>query len=362
MRMKSLILIFIALGCGLVASIGISQVMERGAKAGGGSVEMEPILVTLKDIDINTTFDAQNVKLEPWPKIKLPEGAVRNLDELKDKYARQRFIKGEPILLDKITDQIGGDALLIPPGFRAMPVKVEEDTVMRGISPGDRVDINLSVKRSEEISEPGTYTIMQAVRVFAVGSSTEKAIDPKGQEATFRTVSLLVSPEQMRHLTGAAQIGKITLGLRNAKDPVDEKTDPVTPLSDILKGNVIDSGEEIQPPQMATTRPPVPGGSSLLDMFSKGIDALGQKINQVPPVAPAEGYTMHIYTNSEVKQYQWQDRAGMPQESTVFSAGIAGPSSTPAPAPAAPRAGAGTNHRPGYLLERRPIWMTEQAR
>ena len=29
MRMKSLILIFIALGCGLVASIGISQVMER---------------------------------------------------------------------------------------------------------------------------------------------------------------------------------------------------------------------------------------------------------------------------------------------------------------------------------------------
>ena len=34
MRMKSLILIFIALGCGLVASIGISQVMDRGGGSG----------------------------------------------------------------------------------------------------------------------------------------------------------------------------------------------------------------------------------------------------------------------------------------------------------------------------------------
>ncbi len=51
MRTKSLILIFIALGCGLVASIGISQVMEsRGGQS--PTVEMSPILVALADIDI----------------------------------------------------------------------------------------------------------------------------------------------------------------------------------------------------------------------------------------------------------------------------------------------------------------------
>ena len=33
MRAKSMVLILIALGCGLVASIAISQVMERGAKS-----------------------------------------------------------------------------------------------------------------------------------------------------------------------------------------------------------------------------------------------------------------------------------------------------------------------------------------
>ena len=45
MKMKSLILIFIALGCGLVATIGISQVMERNTGDGGSTVKMEQILV-----------------------------------------------------------------------------------------------------------------------------------------------------------------------------------------------------------------------------------------------------------------------------------------------------------------------------
>ena len=55
MRMKSLILIFIALGCGLVASIGISQVMDRGGS--GGSLEMEQILVALAELLQTSTDD-----------------------------------------------------------------------------------------------------------------------------------------------------------------------------------------------------------------------------------------------------------------------------------------------------------------
>lgn len=364
MRMKSLVLIFIALGCGLVASIGISQVLT-GANARTGSVEMEAILVTIKEIDINSKFDAQNVKLEPWPKMKLPEGAIRSLEEVKDKFARQRFIKGEPILIDKITETPGTVAPLIPNGFRVMPVKVEEETVMRGISPGDRVDINLFVKRSEEISEPGTYTIMQAVRVFAVGDAIEKSTDPKAGGAAFRTVSLIVTPEQMRHLTGAAQIGLIRLGLRNPNEPITDDNDGVTSLPDILKGNALDSGEEGPQPEVATSpvapQPTAPAGPSFLEMVGQAVKTIASAKPEAVEGDPNAGYTMHIYTNSEVKQYQWQTREGMPQESTIFSApGSSGGSASPPVAPAA--SGTGPNHRPGYLLERRPSWMTETPR
>src|SRR5262245_5016720 len=145
MRMKSLILIFIALGCGLVASIGISQVMTQGG--GGGSMEMEQILVALTDIDIGTKFDAQNVKLEDWPKAKVPDGAVRRLEDVKDRYANARFFKGEPLHVSRISDSLSNITTKIEEGYRVMPLKVDEDTVMKGIAPGDRVDITVFLRQ-----------------------------------------------------------------------------------------------------------------------------------------------------------------------------------------------------------------------
>src|SRR3954470_18184426 len=104
MRMKSIILIFIALGCGLVASIGISQVMNRDS---GSSMEMEQILVALTDIDIGTKLDAQNIRLEDWPRAKVPDGAIRRLEDVKNKYSNARFFKGEPLHVSKVSDSLG---------------------------------------------------------------------------------------------------------------------------------------------------------------------------------------------------------------------------------------------------------------
>ena len=48
MRPKSLILLLLALGCGLVASIGISQVLDRRNHHAEPAVEKEPIYVRSK--------------------------------------------------------------------------------------------------------------------------------------------------------------------------------------------------------------------------------------------------------------------------------------------------------------------------
>jgi len=218
MRMKSLILIFIALGCGLVASIGISQVMNR---EGGGGLEMDQILVSLTDIEIGTKLDAQNVKLEDWPKAKVPDGAVRKLEEVKDKFANARFFKGEPLHVNKISESLTNIANKVPAGYRAMPVKVDEDTVMKGISPGDRVDVMVFLKKNGlEITETGAFTILTNVRVFAVNTNTERASDGK-ETANFKTMSLLVKPEHARELAVAASMGKIMLTLRRP-DEIDD--------------------------------------------------------------------------------------------------------------------------------------------
>jgi pilus assembly protein CpaB len=138
--MKSLILIFIALGCGLVASIGISQVMNRGG-GGGSNLELEQILVALNDIDINSKLGAQNVRLEDWPKAKVPDGAIRRLEDVKDKFANARFFKGEPIHISKVTDQLGNIASKVPAGYRAMlELSFERNPKDRGNREPDRVE------------------------------------------------------------------------------------------------------------------------------------------------------------------------------------------------------------------------------
>src|SRR6266550_761621 len=234
MRMKSIVLIFIALGCGLVASIGISQVMNRD---GGSSMEMEQILVALSDIDIGTKLDAQNVRLEDWPKTKIPDGAVRRLEDVKNKYSNARFFKGEPLHVNRISDSLGNIAVKVPPGYRAMPVKVDEDTVMKGISPGDRVDVMVFVKKNGvEITETGAFTILTNVRVFAVNTNTERASDGKEQTANFKTVSVLVKPDHARELAVAASMGKILLTLRRPDEKDEAAGEEVTPLAEILAG------------------------------------------------------------------------------------------------------------------------------
>ena len=58
MRAKSMVLILIALGCGLVASIAISQVMERGSRSANAGLETVPIYVASTDIDVNEQLSA----------------------------------------------------------------------------------------------------------------------------------------------------------------------------------------------------------------------------------------------------------------------------------------------------------------
>lgn len=330
MRMKSLILIVIALGCGLVASIGISQVMTSGG--GGGNVEMEKILVALNDIDIGSRLDAQNVKLEEWPKAKVPEGAVRRFDDVKDKFANARFYKGEPLHVSKITDNSKSVADGVPAGFRALPVKVEEDTVMKAISPGDRVDVNVFLRRNDDILETGVYTILKNVRVFAVNTNTERSGNEpngKGETTNFRTISLLVKVDQTRDLSLAAQMGKILLTLRRPDDPDEELGNDVTPIGDILSGKAKIASES---PASGSTKPNY-GGTNLLDTIQ---GATTPAVGSSSVAAPQAEKSMELWTPNAVEKYDWFDVKKMPVKSTAFAAGAEVPASlNNAPAPTA---------------------------
>src|SRR4051812_3118681 len=82
MRPKSLLLLALALGCGLVASIGISQVMDRN-NSPHTKLETVPIYVALHNINLGDPIDAKMLSLQEWPKDKVPKAASRKLRNLK---------------------------------------------------------------------------------------------------------------------------------------------------------------------------------------------------------------------------------------------------------------------------------------
>jgi pilus assembly protein CpaB len=226
MRPKSLALLLLALGCGLVASIGITQMLSsRNADSSAATGDTQPVYVAVNDVALGDLLTAQMLKLEQWPKGKVPAGAIARLEDAEGRRARTKLFAGEPILdhrlLGKGTSEQGATAL-IPKGYRVVPVKV--DLVSGGSSlilPGDRVDVlvHLVKDMSRDIQETVTRTILQDIKVFAVDSvvDLEKEKEP-GKTIAAKTISLLVTPEQAVKVMLASQLGTVNLVMRSPED------------------------------------------------------------------------------------------------------------------------------------------------
>lgn len=225
MRPKPLLLLVLALGCGLVAAMGINQVLaNRRAQAESAPGEMQRIYVAMQDIEARQAIDAQFIKLEDWPKDKVPAGAVVDLEKIQGRFTRTKIYAGEPVLEFKLVDSDAGfsPTALIPEGMRVVSVKVDEVSSSSSmVLPGDRVDILvfLSSHSTAGVSEATARTVLQDVRVFAVNEQYREDLrTPDEANIAARTVSLLVTPEQAEIVTLATQLGDVRLTLRGRTD------------------------------------------------------------------------------------------------------------------------------------------------
>lgn len=222
MRPKSMVLIVIALVCGLVASIGISQVVERQKGTEEPAVQTSPIYIAMNDIPIGEEMGANNIKLEEWPVDKIPEGAVTDAAMLENMSPKQPLFSGEPILSAKLADHnsLKTSSDRIKKGYRVMSVKVSMDSAVSGlISPGDRVDVVVFV-RGRTLNEARSGVILTNTEVFAIDDRITREVDTDGTGGSTqaKTVSLLVTPEQGSKLMLFSQLGKLSLSLRRFDD------------------------------------------------------------------------------------------------------------------------------------------------
>jgi pilus assembly protein CpaB len=224
---------------------------------------------------------------------------------------------GEPILSAKLMASKDEPAP-IPEGFRAIPVKVDLDTVVGLIQPGDLVDVMVFLRAGPDVPRAGAYTILRMARVYAVNSQTDRDTDSKGHEVAAKTVSLLVKPKQAERLTLATEMGKIRLALRRPSDDPEKDEELERDLPAIFRDGSVLALEKTQPVQ--PVQPVVPAVVPKVE------------VAEILPVAIAPVWTMRMMTPTGFQQFDWSNEKDLPQEGTPSG-------SSPAPkTPAEPSA------------------------
>ncbi len=167
----------------------------------------------------------------------------------------------------------GGLAITIPPGMRAVAVKVNEMVGVAGfVLPGMRVDVLITgvpPGKAGSGENPEVRTILQNIEVLSAGPNYQK--DSDGKPITATVVNLLVTPEQAEVLTLSSNETKIQLVLRN---PLD--TEAAKPPGTI-KSALFGAASVPKPAAPQRPRPPAPR------MAAKGPADAPVQVVSVPP-------------------------------------------------------------------------------
>lgn len=228
MKSKSMILMFVSLGFGLIAAIGISQVMGKNQGTPQPTKSMTPVLVAVDHLNLHDKLTPENVKIDHWPSEIVPEDAATDLSEIEDRAVTIGVARGMPILKKNIIPYAHINRLAIPPGFKAVAIKVSADDTINGLlQPGDHVDV-IGVFKTREAGQTVSIskTFLKNVRVFSVDDSFHNE-GPReaGNSKNNSIVGVLVNERQSEHLVLVQKVAQLKLALRGNNIDDDEDTD-----------------------------------------------------------------------------------------------------------------------------------------
>jgi len=219
-RTRLLMIGVVALGLGALVSLIVYKDLQKN-----GPSSNEPgadVIVAADDIQVGARIEEHDVRTVKYPSSTLPAGTYSARSKVLGRGVILPIAKGEFILPSKLAPENAGSGLpsLIPPGMRAVSVRVNEVVSVAGfVGPGTRVDILLTGTPNGS-TENQTTTVLQNVAVIASGHTLER--NAAGEAQNTPVITLLVSPDDAERLTLASSEGHIQLALRNPLDTQQE--------------------------------------------------------------------------------------------------------------------------------------------
>jgi len=210
MRSKSVLLLVVALGCGVVASVAVSQVvLNQNERV---DVQTVGVVVASRDLSAALKVPLDGFRVEQWPADRVPLGAITDPKAVENKFLKQRLYTGEPFIEAKLSGK--GKEFSVPVGFRIFDIPVKDESGGGGyIGPGDRVDVFGYFDKSSRIQAAKSVKVMENLEVVMIDGVA--VVDPETtSQKKSNTIQLLVKDSQYIVLDTAANLGKMRLALR----------------------------------------------------------------------------------------------------------------------------------------------------
>jgi pilus assembly protein CpaB len=242
MKPKTLILMVVAVVCGLGASYMTSRLLaEREDKpAEVAEAPKVTLIVAKRNLEMHT---AMRKKPEEYFTEKLfvkddaPKDALTpdDMNKLKDMYLKRGLRKGDHITAEDLMENL--DSLRnLPNGMRAIGIRVTNDTTASGFAcvPGSHVDI-IWTKRSNNDAESFSKVLLEDVVVLAADTNTEST---KGGAMIANVVSVALNQEDSLKVSLAMDSGSLRLIVRNLEDKSTISKERIT-LDQLIKGTEV---------------------------------------------------------------------------------------------------------------------------
>src|SRR6266545_997298 len=225
MKQKNVILMVVAVGCGLVAAFLTSQMSAKG------QVEQVDVVVAAKDLPVGTMITREElktaVKVKKVPKDGLPPSYITNPEDLVDKRL-SRPVRTEETFNPQ--DLSKGGAITLPEGYDMASLQIGVANAAAGfVGPGSRVNVNAVVKMGNK-----TYAFPLLVNMLVVAVDTQTTYTKEGTFPSMNTVSFAVKEKEALLLSLAKSRG-CTLELLLRHPSKSSESDKEYKIETVLK-------------------------------------------------------------------------------------------------------------------------------
>src|SRR5262245_11342082 len=235
MKPRTMVLMVVAVGCGLAASYMTSKLLADRKEKEKPPEERVNILYVKAKVPRFTVIKEPEKYFEQRSRLKseAPKSYFSEFSEIKDKKINKELKVDVHVSPEDISDK-GIAELDIPPGMGAISIRTPNQSFLVGgfIKAKDKVDVILTIKGQLAASQ----TILRDVMVLAVGDNPHGVEDGTGPVSKIATnVTLALGSEEAQLITLAQTLGDLSLFLRKDGEGSTTSSTKVMKPADLIR-------------------------------------------------------------------------------------------------------------------------------